>query len=426
MSKKNQGFSKSFFALPASRHSFDIKNCWVYKTAMFKFSVPRWTMAILCACATTWGQEANPRVRLSAWYWLNSAPKADWEGDFTTMKNLGFTDVLLCWGLDLAGVITRKTETKQAVRWAHKAGIGVYLIVWHPSANSLVRSPEFMQVDANGKRLDTFDVFNSRWRATQWKDYLQAVGKTYGDEPAMSGYVFDDSFGSANISYGAWEEKVFGSPLPRKPGEPRWDDWTKARQGWWEDWAKDTVDSIRAVDSNPRHKIYLEDTIGRITDPKQQGSIGLDFARVARHFDAVGGYTSPTWTSNLDSEEKVRHLTENAIESVRKIVGPKKQVVYTFWSANIAEEHKPGPAAYPSAVQIQNVCEQALKLGVRHLDMYGFRIGEYRVTKKEMERMVPAEPAPYVLTGQFPQKFMWDRPEIQTDLGTYLRGLNQK
>ena len=67
-----------------------------------------------------------------------------------------------------------------------------------------------------------------------------------------------------------------------------------------------------------------------------------------------------------------------------------------------------------------------MKLGVRHLDMYGFRIGEYRVSRDEMARMVPAEPAPYVLTGQFPQKFMWDRPEIQTDLGTYLRGLNQK
>jgi hypothetical protein len=58
--------------------------------------------------------------------------------------------------------------------------------------------------------------------------------------------------------------------------------------------------------------------------------------------------------------------------------------------------------------------------------MYGFRIGEYRVSREDMARMVPAEPAPYILTGQFPQKFMWDRPEIHTDLGNYLRGLNQK
>src|SRR5437773_3117671 len=102
------------------------------------------TITIFCAGATASALESKPQVRVSAWYWLNSAPKANWEGDFTTMRNLGFTDVLLCWGLDLSGVVTRKTETKQAMQWAHKAGIGVYLIVWHPSANSLARVPEFM------------------------------------------------------------------------------------------------------------------------------------------------------------------------------------------------------------------------------------------------------------------------------------------
>jgi hypothetical protein len=56
--------------------------------------------------------------------------------------------------------------------------------------------------------------------------------------------------------------------------------------------------------------------------------------------------------------------------------------------------------------------------------MYGYRIGEYRATREEMARMVPREPVPYMLTGQFPQKFMWDRPEIQTELGAYLRSLN--
>ena len=70
-------------------------------------------------------------------------------------------------------------------------------------------------VDDFGNQLETFDVFNAQWRSTQWKGYLQDVAKTYGGEPAMSGYVFDDSFGSGNISYGAYEEKLFGSPLPR-------------------------------------------------------------------------------------------------------------------------------------------------------------------------------------------------------------------
>jgi hypothetical protein len=283
-----------------------------------------------------------------------------------------------------------------------------------------------VQVTADGKQLTTLDAFNPQWRATQWKSYLQDVAKTYGDEPAMSGYVFDDTFGSGNVSYGPYEEKVFGAPLPRKPGEPRWDEWTKARQGWWEDWARETVQFIRDIDPKPQHEIYLEDTIHQITNPKNHDSIGLDFARVAKHFDAVGGYTTPVWTTNVDSEKKVADLTKSAIESVRQMVGPEKKIVYTFWSANIAEEFKAGPATYPTAAQIQQVCEQALKLGVRHLDMYGFRIGEYRATVEQMTRMMPPEPAPYVLTGQFPRKFMWDRPEIQTELGAYLRGLNRK
>jgi hypothetical protein len=108
------------------------------------------------------------------------------------------------------------------------------------------------------------------------------------------------------------------------------------------------------------------------------------------------------------------------------MIGPDKDIVYTFWSANIVEERKPGPASFPGANQIQQVCEQALKLGVRHLDMYGYRIGDFAVARENLAKMVPPDPAPYVLTGQFPQKFIWDRPEIQTDLGAYLRGLNQR
>jgi hypothetical protein len=153
---------------------------------------------------------------------------------------------------------------------------------------------------------------------------------------------------------------------------------------------------------------------------------GVDFARVAQHFDAVGGYTMPKWTSAADSDQKVSKLTKDAIEGVRKIIGPKKKMIFTFWSANIAEEFAPGPAVYPSAAQIQSICEEALKLGIRHLDMYGYRIGQYRATRAEMARMMPAEPAPYLMTGQFPQKFMWDRPEIHTELGKYLRSLNQR
>lgn len=382
-------------------------------------------LGIFCVNVGFAAPGSNAPVRVSAWYWLNAAPKADWEGDFITMKNLGFTHVLMCWGLDLTGIITRKADTLEAMRLAGKAGLGVYLIVWQPQANSLPRNQEFMQVDGNGKKLITFDTFNPKWRSTQWKDFLQDIAKIYAHEPAFAGYVFDDSFGSANVSYGPFEEKTFGAPLPRKEGDARWDEWTKARQGWWEDWAKDTVQYIRDIDADTQHIIYLEDTLNRITNPKDQAGIGLDFNRVAKHFDAVGGYTTPVWTTNANLQQKVLDLTRNAIESVRKMVDPEKPIIYTFWSANIAEERKHGPAAHPTAEEIKQICEVALKLGVHHLDMYGYRIGEYSVTREQMTRMMPPEPAPYVLTGQFPQKFMWDRPEIHTELGDYLRGLNR-
>ena len=381
---------------------------------------------IIVLCISTAAMAQKPTIRISAWYWLNSAPKADWEGDFVTMKNLGFTDVLISWGLDTAGLITRKQDTTQAIRWAQKAGMGAYLIVWQPEANSLPRTPEFVHVNAEGKAIDSMDVFNPKWRATDWKHYLQEIAKTYGHEPAMAGYVFDDSFSGGQASYGPYEEKVFGAPLPRKPTDPRWEEWKEARQGWWEDWAKDTVKYIRDIDPNKQHEIYLEDTSDRIMNEARNANGGVDFARVARHFDAVGGYTMPKWTSAPDSDQKVSELTKNAIEGVRKIIGPKKKMIFTFWSANIAEEFAPGPAVYPSAAQIQSICEEALKLGIRHLDMYGYRIGQYRATRAEMARMMPAEPAPYIMTGQFPQKFMWDRPEIHTELGKYLRSLNQR
>ena len=56
--------------------------------------------------------------------------------------------------------------------------------------------------------------------------------------------------------------------------------------------------------------------------------------------------------------------------------------------------------------------------------MYGYRIGEYRATTQEMHDLVPPEPAPYRVTGQFPQKFLYDRPKVKEELSRYLHTLN--
>jgi hypothetical protein len=385
--------------------------------------------AVLVLCIGASGFAQPTKIRISAWYWLNSAPKVDWQGDFITMKNLGFTDILLGWGLDVSAVSTRIRDTRQAMRWANQAGLHAYLFVWQPTANSLPRHPVMMQVDSAGRQLESFDVFNPEWRSTEWKDYLQKLAREYGHEPAMSGYVFDDSFeagGNGEISYGAYERHVFGEPLPRKPGDPKWDDWRKARERWWQDWARDTVKYIRAVDPNPQHEIYLEDYFPNIADPERRSSLGLDFFKVAQYFDAVGGYTTTSWDSSPDSSEKAAQKTVEALTAIRQMIGEKKQIIYTFWVANQPEERKPGAAQYPTADQIREICEAALRLGIRHLDMYGYRIGDYVIEREDMAQWVPPEPAPYKLTGQFPQKFLWDRPQVHEGLADFLRSLNQK
>ena len=378
------------------------------------------------------------KVRISAWYWLNSAPKVAWEGDFVTMKNMGFTDVLLSWGVDVAAAGLRTADTRTAIEEAHRAGLGSYLVVWQPSANSLERHAEFQQVDSAGNQLFSFDVFNRQWRQTQWKQYLQRVAKAYHNEPGMAGYVFDDSFtegpvgnsdghaGTGAVSYGKYERDHFGGELPRKPADPGWDRWVKARENWWEDWAKDTVGFIRQIDPDKTHEIYLEDPAGDALNPNLHNTIGLDFARVAKYFDAVGAYSSFAYTSSPDSGAKAAQGTRDILAKLKKAVGADKDTIYTYWVADPAEELKPGLAKYPTAAQIRQISEAALQSGVHHLDMYGYRIGDYRVGNKDLQKMTPGAGKTYPLTGQFPQKFLWDRPEIQDELAGYLRSLNRK
>jgi len=123
---------------------------------------------------------------------------------------------------------------------------------------------------------------------------------------------------------------------------------------------------------------------------------------------------------------KAAQATRDVLSRLREVVDPKKATIYTFWVANPAEELKPGPAKYPTADQIRLICEAALRSGIQHLDMYGFRFGDYRVNAKDFPKVAPGSGLTYPLTGQFPQKFLWDRPEILDALGSYLRSLNAR
>ncbi len=378
--------------------------------------------------------------RISAWYWLNSAPRGEWERDFRNMARLGFTHVDLCWGLDAAAWSFRVEDTRYALESCRRAGLGAYLIVWHPVHNSLERSPEFQQVDAGGQLRFSFNTFNKTWRETQWKQYLQTLAKLYSQDAAFAGYIFDDSFSigpvkSINgvagapsdrfVSYSDDDRRRFGKAPPKRPSDPDWAEWTKARAGWWEDWARDTNRFIREVDSNHRHEVYLEDE-QHVLSQAVRDATGMDYGRTAQAFDSVGAYVEARWDAKSDSGKRAAEEAISSLEKTRAIVGPGKKIIYTFWVGNILELRTPGPAKYPTFEQIHEVCEAALKSGIRHLDMYGYRIGDYLVTDENWPKKRPPVTGPYPVTDPFPGKYLYDRPELVEELGKYLRELRNR
>lgn len=401
--------------------------------------VLRSVLVLALAAASASASTARPRIRLSAWYWLNSAPKNEWQRDFRRMADLGFTDVLLAWGLDSAAFGIRIDDSRDAINWASKAGLGSFLCVWHPTHNSLERTPDVVQVDAAGHHLFTFDTFNSEWRRTQWRDYLHKLGNSYAKLAGFAGYVFDDSFGigpigvfggpapkpeDRYISYNAFDRKAFGADPPRSKTDPAWPKWIDARAKWWNEWAADTVKFIREADPNPEHIIYLEDSAG-ILGLEPIDRQGVKFGEVAQPFDAVCAYIEPPYSAK-DSAEKIVAAVRNSITRTRQVAGASKRIIFTFWIADLATERAPGPAAYPTVDQIRAVADAALALGITHLDMYGFRIGEYLASTEDWPRKRPGADPTYPITGQFPKKFLWDRSELFSGLKAYFKEVQNR
>jgi hypothetical protein len=132
------------------------------------------------------------------------------------------------------------------------------------------------------------------------------------------------------------------------------------------------------------------------------------------------------WDGKPDSGKRAVEQTLSVLEKTRAAVGPGKKIIYTFWVGNILELRTPGPAKYPTFEQIREICEAALKAGIRHLDMYGYRIGDFIVTDENWPEKRPPPKGPYPLTDQFPKKYLYDRPELHERLGEYLRELSHR
>lgn len=415
-------------------------------------------------------------VRISTWYWLNSIEQEKWSQDFETIAKTGFTDVVLCWGLDSAAVVSQKANTKLALDICQKNNLHAYLFIWHPTHNSLVRQKEFQQVDSKGNLLFTFNLFNRKWRATQWKTYLQDVASLYHLHPAFAGYVFDDTFFTGPIdSFGgnfdkrgdfvsysnydqesfrdwlekkyqnldklneAWQEKFDSWKLieaPRNITEKNvivWNDWTEARKSWLREWAEDTVNFIREIDKTTSHEIYVEDTqeVLGIAAKKSLDShrpitikdvLGLDFSYIMQPFDAVCGYTFFSW-DNEESLEKALLETKEALSLTREKVSKDKKIIYTFWVSEI-NFAKPLPLKFPTAEQIATISKLAISLGINHIDYYAFRVGDWRVDPEEWIKLCPGSNEKYPITKPMKDRFLCDRPEVLKALSKIHQEIN--
>jgi Beta-galactosidase len=415
-------------------------------------------------------------LRISAWYWLNSIQKEKWEQDFQSAAGAGFTDLILCWGLDSAAILLQEANTRRALDLCKKLGIRAYLFIWHPTHNSLPRGSQFQQVDNRGNRLFTFNLFHNGWRRTQWKAYLQEVAKAYKDHPALAGYLFDDTFQTGPVgsfagekgkapgdfvSYSPYDFEQFRQWLRKKystlpklksawasdvrdwksvapPKEittgnkAAWKDWCDARSDWMRQWAEETAGFIREVDSSTDHEIYLEDT-QQVLGLEQRNSkdsirpvtvrdtVGLNFGVVASFFDAVCGYTYFRW-GTPDALAEALDTTKRTLQTTRSQVGGRKKIIYTFWVSD-ADLNKPLPLRYPDAQQITTITEAALALGVRHVDYYAFRVGDARVDEANWPKLRPGSDINYPLTKPLSGRHLCDRPEVLKALAARHREL---
>jgi hypothetical protein len=421
----------------------------------------------------------TPGLRISAWYWLNSAEKRQWEQDFKSCAEAGFTDMVLCWGLDSAAVSFQKENTRQALSLCQKYGMRAYLLMWHPSHNSLPRRPEFQQVDNYGNLLFTFNLFNRQWRSTQWKDYLQTVAGAYKDHPGLAGYLFDDTFGPGPIgsfegdktkvrgdfvSYSAYDYEQFRQwlrskyrTLPRleeswgieagnwekieppqkntKTNQAAWSDWCEARSQWYQEWGIDTMKFIREADPSPDHEVYLEDgqyVLGLETQRSKSSfrpvtvkdTLGLQFGVAAAPFDAVCGYTAFRWEIP-DALAKAVQRTRETLEFTRSKVDKQKKIIYTFWVGDL-DTDKPLPLKHPDAQQIMAVTQSALDLGIRHVDYYAYRVGDWRADNAEWEVRRPGPNVDFPLTKPMPGRYLCDRPDLLKALGVQLHQLRAR
>jgi undecaprenyl pyrophosphate synthase len=137
----------------------------------------------------------------------------------------------------------------------------------------------------------------------------------------------------------------------------------------------------------------------------------------------VGAYTAFNWDKTNALQEALTS-TQEVLKEMRRIVGDDKKIVYTFWVASW--DMSPRELAHPTGEEIARIAQQAVDLGIRHVDYYGYRIGDWRVTSEEWLRLLPGIGKSYPVTKQLPGKFLRDRREVFLNLAEFNRKLRMQ
>jgi hypothetical protein len=149
--------------------------------------------------------------------------------------------------------------------------------------------------------------------------------------------------------------------------------------------------------------------------------IGIDFGYVMQPFDAVCGYTFFHWDDASALAEAIK-VTQNTISLMTAKLKSSKKIIYTFWITDV-DINKPLPLQYPDAEQIISISKEALRLGVRHIDFYGYRIGDWRVYATLGDKAKPGANPNYPIIPPLAQRFLCDRHEVLNQLKQQLPAL---
>jgi aryl carrier-like protein len=360
-------------------------------------------------------------MELGTWYGVDVGPESEWPADFELARESGF-DFVVLWDMrppvggrpgDVRRFMERPDKAIRAMDAAGRAGLGVYVGIWHPySMGSIPRQQRLTWAD--GKTENAPDIFNLDWLDGAWVPYVSAATRQFSSQEAFRGFYLDDTFPvvpaktTSYLSYSAADKRRFRQWLkqryvsianlsmrhklargyrsfeavspPRQPtdGLALWTDWTEARADWCEDFGRRTAQAFRTADRGKRHELVLSDQDYHIQCNALQ--YGVDYARMMRHFERFEIYMAARHQA-VGRREMLANV-EADVRLALEVAGGKPVQFHTWFADRISRE--PMSPALLSAV-----VERAAELGVQGIEIYTFKVADWRRSRTAGE-MAPS------------------------------------